>query len=91
MPTRLLDPAQRQRLGRLRVQQASARAETPETLHCDFKAMSACSPDGSCKEGAEVPGIKMPVKVTVDFENGVVAAVDETGYARTDKVRQHCR
>jgi hypothetical protein len=47
--------------------------------------MSACSPDGSCKEGAEVAGIKVPVRVTVDFENGVVAAVDEPGYARTDK------
>jgi hypothetical protein len=78
----------------------SANAETPAAapaggaaatqapipmLHCDFKAMSACSPDGDCKEGDEVAGIKVPIKVTVDFENGVVAAVDETGYARVDK------
>ena len=55
------------------------------TLHCDFKAMSACTPDGDCKEGDEVAGIKVPVKATVDFENSVVAAVDESGYARTDK------
>jgi len=47
--------------------------------------MSACTPDGDCKEGTEVAGIKIPVKVTVDFENSVVGAVDETGYARTDK------
>ena len=76
----------------------SASAETPApaggdaaapkpipTLHCEFKAMSACTPDGDCKEGNEVAGIKVPVKVTVDFENGVVSAVDETGFARTDK------
>lgn len=75
----------------------AAQAETPAgdakpatpppipTLHCDFKAMSACTPDGDCKEGAEVAGIKVPVKATVDFENSVVAAVDDTGYARTDK------
>lgn len=78
----------------------SAQAETPTegaakgkgaaptpipTLRCDFKAMSACTPDGDCKEGKEVAGIKIPVKVTVDFENSVVAAVDETGYARADK------
>jgi hypothetical protein len=76
----------------------SAQAETPAadaggsatqapipTLHCDFKAMSACTPDGDCKEGNEVAGIKVPVKATVDFENSVVAAVDDTGYARTDK------
>jgi hypothetical protein len=67
---------------------AGAKAETPApipTLHCDFKAMSACTPDGDCKEGDEVAGIKVPIKATVDFENGVVAAVDESGYARTDK------
>jgi hypothetical protein len=27
----------------------------------------------------------VPVKVTVDFENSVVSAVDESGFARTDK------
>lgn len=76
---------------------AAAQAETPAgdtkaaarkpipTLHCDFKAMSACTPDGDCKEGDEVAGIKVPVKATVDFENSVVAAVDESGYARTDR------
>ncbi len=75
----------------------SAQAETPQagagapaatpipTLRCDFKAMSACTPDGDCKEGDQVAGIKIPVRVTVDFENSVVAAVDESGYARADK------
>ena len=63
---------------------ASSQAPIP-TLHCEFKAMSACAPDGDCKEGAEVSGIKVPVKVTVDFENSVVSAVDESGFARTDK------
>jgi len=75
----------------------SANAETPAaggdaaaqkpipTLHCEFKAMSACTPDGDCKEGTEVAGIKIPVKVTVDFENSVVAAADDSGFARTDK------
>jgi hypothetical protein len=64
---------------------APAKSTPIPTLHCDFKAMSACTPDGDCKEGNEVAGIKVPVKATVDFENSVVAAVDETGYARADK------
>jgi hypothetical protein len=55
------------------------------TLRCEFKAMSACTPDGDCKEGDQVAGIKVPVKATVDFENSVVAAVDESGFARADK------
>jgi hypothetical protein len=63
---------------------AASQAPIP-TLHCEFKAMSACAPDGDCKEGAEVSGIKVPVKVTVDFENSVVSAVDDSGFARTDK------
>jgi hypothetical protein len=29
-------------------------------------------------------GLPLPLKVTVDFENTVVSAVDDTGYARTD-------
>lgn len=65
---------------------AAAPVATPiPTLRCDFKAMSACTPDGDCKEGEEVAGIKIPVRVTVDFENSVVAAVDQSGYARADK------
>lgn len=64
--------------------QAAAKAPIP-TLHCDFNEMSACSPDGTCKQGKDLGGIKIPVKVTVDFENSVVGAVDEDGYARTDK------
>lgn len=63
---------------------AAAQKPIP-TLHCEFKAMSACTPDGDCKEGNEVAGIKVPVKVTVDFENSVVSAVDDTGFARTDR------
>ncbi len=75
-------------LGAVAVAQAQTDDKKPTpipTLHCDFKAMSACTPDGDCKEGDEVAGIKVPVKATVDFENGIVAAVDESGYARTDK------
>jgi hypothetical protein len=64
--------------------QAAAKAPIP-TLHCDFNEMSACSLDGTCKESKDLGGIKIPVKVTVDFENSVVGAVDEDGYARTDK------
>jgi len=55
------------------------------TLHCEFKAVSACSPDGACKAGKDLDGMPLPLKATVDFENTVVAAIDNTGYARTDK------
>ena len=58
------------------------------TLHCEIKTMSACTPDGKCKADKDIDGVKLPLKVTVDFENQVVAAVDGTGFARTDKMDQ---
>jgi hypothetical protein len=35
--------------------------------------VNACSPDGGCKEGKDLAGMPLPLKVTVDFENTVVA------------------
>lgn len=56
------------------------------TLHCEMKTLTACSPQGECKANEQVEGMKLPLRLTVDFENSVVAAVDETGYSRTDKM-----
>jgi len=53
-------------------------------LHCEFKAVSACAPDGACKPGKDLDGMPLPLKVTVDFENTVVSATDHTGFPRTD-------
>ena len=65
---------------------AAAAAPAPiPTLHCEFKAVNECSPDGACKGGKDLAGMPLPLKVTVDFENTVVSAVDDTGFARTDK------
>ena len=41
------------------------------TLHCEFKAVNACSTDGTCKAGKDLAGMPLPLKVTVDFENTV--------------------
>lgn len=56
------------------------------TLHCEFKAVNACSTDGACKAGKDLDGMPLPVKVTVDFENTVASALDQTGFARTDNI-----
>jgi len=65
---------------------ASAAATAPiPTLHCEIKAVTVCTPDGSCKPGADAAGMTLPLKITVDFENSVVAAADDSGFARTDK------
>ena len=63
---------------------AAAQSAPIPTLHCEFKAVSACSPDGTCKAGKDMAGMPLPLKVTVDFENTVVSAVDATGFPRTD-------
>ena len=63
---------------------AATEAQPIPTLHCEFKSVNACSTDGTCKAGSDLAGMPLPLKVTVDFENTVVSAIDDTGYARTD-------
>jgi hypothetical protein len=46
--------------------------------------VSACAPDGTCKAGTDLAGMPLPLKVTVDFENTVVSAVDHNGYPHMD-------
>ncbi len=65
--------------------QGQQAAPMPPPLRCDFKVMHNCSGD-SCKKGSDVKGLVLPLKVTVDFESNTVAAVDETGYARPDRI-----
>jgi hypothetical protein len=67
-------------------QKAAAEAQPIPTLRCEFKSVNACSTDGTCKAGNDLAGMPLPLKVTVDFENTVVSAIDETGYARIDAV-----
>ena len=67
-------------------QQQQAEQQPPiPALKCEFKSFSTCTPDGTCKTGGDVAGLKVPMMVTIDFENSVVSAVDETGAPRTDK------
>lgn len=66
----------------------TAAAPPIPTLHCTIKTMTACQADGTCKADSKIGGITLPLKVTVDFENGIVAAVDGDGFARTDKMDQ---
>jgi hypothetical protein len=65
---------------------AATEAQPIPTLHCEFKTANVCSTDGTCKPGNEAAGMPLPLRVTVDFENTVVAAIDASGYARTDNI-----
>jgi hypothetical protein len=66
--------------------QPGAEAQPIPTLHCEFPTMHSCTKDGACKTGSEAAGGSLPLKVTVDFENSVVASADETGFPRSDKI-----
>lgn len=66
-------------------QQQQPEAAPIPALGCEFKSFSACTPDGSCKTGGDVAGLTVPLKVTIDFENNVLSAIDEAGSPRTDK------
>ena len=72
--------------GACREAKTDSEAQPIPTLHCEFKAVTACTADGTCKAGDNLAGMPLPLKVTVDFENTVVSAIDDTGYARTDNI-----
>lgn len=54
-------------------------------LHCEMKTVIACEATGVCKSGAEIQGMKLPMLVSVDFENGIVSSIGPEGFPRTDK------
>jgi hypothetical protein len=64
------------------------KAEAPPipTLHCVVKKLTACAPDGKCIADDKIEGVKLPMNITVDFENSIVAAVDSDNFARTDRM-----
>jgi hypothetical protein len=67
-------------------QSGAAETQPIPTLHCEFPTMHSCTKDGACKTGGEATGSRLPLKVTVDFENSVVASADEAGFPRSDKI-----
>jgi hypothetical protein len=46
-------------------EKSGAQSTPIPTLHCEFKSVNACSPDGGCKEGKDLAGMPLPLKVTV--------------------------
>ena len=58
---------------------AATEAQPIPTLRCEFKSVNACSTDGTCKAGNDLAGMPLPLKVTVDFENTVVSAIESGG------------
>jgi hypothetical protein len=43
---------------------AAPDAQPIPTLHCEFKSVNACAPDGTCKAGKDLAGMPLPLKVT---------------------------
>jgi hypothetical protein len=57
------------------------------TLRCTFTQANACAPGKACTDG-KIDGLSLPMKVTADFEAGVVASIDDKGFARADAIDQ---
>jgi hypothetical protein len=67
--------------------QIAAPDEAPPAQHnCVLKVLRACKPDGSCEPLDALRGEKLPVKVTVDFEIGIVAGVDPDGWVNATRI-----
>jgi hypothetical protein len=51
-------------------EKSGAQSAPIPTLHCEFKSVNACSPDGGCKEGKDLAGMPLPLKVSRFREHG---------------------
>lgn len=54
--------------------------------NCLLKKLSACKADGSCSPLDNLKGEKLPVKVTVDVEAGIVAGVAPGGWVDATRI-----
>lgn len=54
--------------------------------NCLLKKLSACKADGSCAPLDNLKGQKLPVKVTVDVQAGIVAGVDSGGWIDATRI-----
>jgi hypothetical protein len=80
----LMSPALAQTTPEQPPDQPPQRTHIPR-LHCEMKTLVACDAQGACKAGADIQGMKLPMLVSVDFENGIVSSIGPEGFPRTDK------
>jgi hypothetical protein len=72
--------------------QADPPAAAPLAQHnCMLKTLSACTSDGACTRLEALKGEKLPIKVTVDFEAGIIAGVDPEGWVNATRIASLAR
>jgi hypothetical protein len=59
--------------------------------NCVLKMLSACTSDGASKRLEALKGEKLPIKVTVDFEAGIIAGVDSEGWVNATRIASLAR
>lgn len=60
--------------------------KAPKSAHCTVTRASTCKDDGTCAATTEVAGLKLPIKVTLDFQNRVMMAVDKAGFPTSSPI-----
>ena len=58
----------------------------PKSAHCTVNRASICKDDGTCAPTHEVAGLKLPIKVTFDFQNRVLMGVDKDGFPTSSPI-----
>jgi hypothetical protein len=54
--------------------------------NCVLKTLSQCKAASACIPQESIRGKKLPVKLTVDFETGIVAGVDSDGWVNATRI-----
>lgn len=74
---------------------AFAQSEPPpppiQQHNCVLKTLDACKAEGSCAPLDNLKGEKLPVKVTVDLETGIIAGIDAEGWVAATPIASLAR
>ncbi len=70
---------------------AGAGAAPIPQQNCLLKQLTSCKADGSCAPQDNLKGAKLPVKMTVDLDAGIVAGVGPDGWVDATRIASVAR
>ncbi len=65
---------------------ATAPEKAPHSAHCTITKAFACKADGACAPTSEIGRVRLPLKVTLDFQNRVMMTVAADGFPVSSRI-----
>ncbi len=69
----------------------AAAAQSIRQENCVLTMINSCTAGGRCTPSDNLKGEKLPVKITIDLEAGIVAGVDPNGWIEASRIASLAR